>query len=103
MLSLVKNPESKKVEVKTKKVNNIFKNIQPENITELSHLIYVRAKLVSDKIISLENASRYTKARWEMRLESKELKKENIQWHNKKKRPKKTTTDKNNNITEKIN
>ena len=53
-------------------MNKLSKNVPTDNITELNNLIYVRTKLVRNKVgILLRdlNKIRNTKAGWEMRLQ----------------------------------
>ena len=62
----------KKVKVKTEPKNKLWKHIPADNITELNDLIYVGAKLVTDKIvIPLRNPNRNNKKKpwWEISLE----------------------------------
>ena len=58
----LRNQVWKKVKVETEKVNKLLTNIPTGNTTELNELIYIRTKLVCDKIdVPLRNVNRNTK------------------------------------------
>ena len=64
-----RNQDWKKIKVETEK---ILKYIPRGNLTELNELIYLRAKLVEDKIgIPQRNLDTNTKPGWEMRIEGR--------------------------------
>ena len=69
----------KKMKLRTEKVNKLLKNIASNNITELNDLIYIGAKLVSDKIvIPPRNPKRNTKADCEIRREQMKKPREDL-------------------------
>ena len=64
-LTFLRNKSGKKIRAEREKLNELFKNIPTDNITELNDLIYAEAKLwQKDLIPHKKNA----KSGWKMRV-----------------------------------
>ena len=70
-LPSLRNIERKTLKIETNKINHILPYIATNNITELNELIYVRTKLVCEKIgIPSKSTKKQSKPGWEIRLET---------------------------------